>query len=36
MYSTQEVSRPEITAFLEQAHKADDYFLAQKIPCPFS
>ena len=31
MYSTQEVSRPEITAFLEQAHKADDYFLAQKI-----
>lgn len=31
MYSTQAVSRPEITAFLEQAQAADKYFIGQKI-----
>lgn len=31
MYSTQEVSRPEITAFVEQAQKADEYFIGQKL-----
>lgn len=31
MYSTQAVSRPEITAFLEQAQSADKYFIGQKL-----
>lgn len=31
MYSTQAVSRPEITAFLEQAQSAEKYFIGQKL-----